>query len=159
VLAFAPELGARTEVWMTDGKGSIEVNINGERAFAPVTEYALRRILKDEPYDINVITVLGLPISQGFGTSAAGALSASLALCSLLDRPSHEGYEAAHESEIMNRTGMGDVSAMFRGGMTFRRKEGLPPLARSTGSTAIRRWCCARWGNLSRPAMFSATKD
>jgi pantoate kinase len=127
---FCTELGARTEVWMTDGKGSIEVNINGERAFAPVTEYALRRILKDEPYDINVITVLGLPISQGFGTSAAGALSASLALCSLLDRPSHEGYEAAHESEIMNRTGMGDVSAMFRGGMTFRRKEGLPPLGK-----------------------------
>jgi pantoate kinase len=127
---FCTELGARTEVWMTDGQGSIEVNINGKPSFAPVTEYALRRILKNEPYDLNVVTVLGLPISQGFGTSAAGALSASLALCSLLDRPSHEGFEAAHESEIMNHTGMGDVSAMFRSGMTFRRKEGLPPLGK-----------------------------
>ncbi len=127
---FCTELGARTEVWITDGDGTIEVNINGKKVFAPVTEFALRRILKDEAYDLNVVTTLGLPISQGFGTSAAGALSASLALCSLLGRPAHEGYEAAHESEIANRTGMGDVSALFRGGMTLRRKEGLPPLGK-----------------------------
>jgi pantoate kinase len=127
---FCTELGAKSEVWITDGDGSIEVSINGKPTFAPVTEFALRRILKNEPQDLNVVTTLGLPISQGFGTSGAGALSASLALCSLLDRPSHEGYEAAHESEMANHTGMGDVSAMFRGGMTFRRKEGLPPLGR-----------------------------
>ncbi|HEY3420158.1 MAG TPA: hypothetical protein VGK23_06360 [Methanomassiliicoccales archaeon] len=127
---FCTELGARSEVWITDGEGSIEVIINGKPMFAPVTEYALRRILKTEPYDLNVVTTLGLPISQGFGTSAAGALSATLALCKLLDRPSHEGFEAAHESEIVNHTGMGDVSALFRSGMTFRRKEGLPPLGK-----------------------------
>lgn len=127
---FCTELGARSDVWMTDGEGIIEVNINGKPEFAPVTEYALRRVLKNEPHDLNVMTTLGLPISQGFGTSAAGALSASLALCNLLDRPSHEAFEAAHESEIMNHTGMGDVSAMFRSGMTFRRKEGLPPLGK-----------------------------
>jgi len=127
---FCTELGARSEVWMTEGEGIIEVNVNGKPEFAPVTEYALRRILKNEPHDLNVMTTLGLPISQGFGTSAAGALSASLALCNLLDRPSHEGFEAAHESEIMNHTGMGDVSAMFRSGMTFRGKEGLPPLGK-----------------------------
>jgi pantoate kinase len=127
---FCTELGVRSEVWMTDGEGSIEVNINGKPSFAPVTEYALRRILKTEPYDLNIMTTLGLPISQGFGTSAAGALSASLALSSLMDRPVHEAFEAAHESEIVNHTGMGDVSALFRGGMTFRRKEGLPPLGK-----------------------------
>jgi pantoate kinase len=127
---FCTELGARSEVWITDGEGIIEVSINGKPTFAPVTEYALRRVLKNEPYDLNVVTTLGLPISQGFGTSAAGAVSSSLALCSLLDRPSHEAFEAAHESEIANQTGMGDVSAMFRGGMTFRRKEGLPPLGK-----------------------------
>jgi pantoate kinase len=127
---FCIEMGARTEVWMTDGDGSIDITINGTHMFAPVTEYALRKILQTGPYDLNIVTTLHLPISQGFGTSAAGALSASLALCSLLDRPSHEGFEAAHESEIMNHTGMGDVSAMFRSGMTFRRKEGLPPLGK-----------------------------
>jgi pantoate kinase len=127
---FCTQLGARSEVWMTDGEGSIEVAINGNPSFAPVTEYALRKLLKTEPYDLNVVTTLGLPESQGFGTSAAGALSASLALSSLLERPAHEAYEAAHESEIVNHTGMGDVSAMFRAGMTFRRKEGLPPLGK-----------------------------
>jgi pantoate kinase len=127
---FCTELGARSEVWMTDGEGIIEVNINGKQTFAPVTEYALRRILKSEPFDLNIMTTLGLPVSQGFGTSAAGALSASLALTSLLGRPRHEAFEAAHESEIMNHTGMGDVSAMICGGMTFRRKEGLPPLGK-----------------------------
>ena len=127
---FCTELGARSEVWMTDGEGVIEVNINGNQTFAPVTEYALRKILKTEPYDLSVMTTLGLPVSQGFGTSAAGALSASIALTSLLDRPTHEAFEAAHESEIVNHSGMGDISAMFRGGMTFRRKEGLPPLGK-----------------------------
>lgn len=127
---FCTELGARSEVWMTDGAGSIEVTINGIQTFAPVTEYALRKLLRTEPYDLNIITTLGLPVSQGFGTSAAGALSASLALSSLLGRPPHEAFEAAHESEVMNHTGMGDVSAMSRAGMTFRRKEGLPPLGK-----------------------------
>lgn len=127
---FCTELGARSDVWMTDGEGSIEVTINGSPTFAPVTEYALRKLLKTEPYDLNIVTTLGLPESQGFGTSAAGALSASLALSSLLGRPVHEAYEAAHESEIVNHTGMGDVSAIFRAGMTFRRKEGLPPLGK-----------------------------
>ena len=127
---FCTELGARSEVWMTDGEGSIEVNINGKPTFAPVTEYALRKLLKQEPFDLSIMTTLGMPVSQGFGTSAAGALSASVALSSLLERPSHEAFEAAHESEIMNHTGLGDVAALFRGGMTFRRKEGLPPLGR-----------------------------
>ena len=127
---FCTELGARSEVWITDGDGSIEVNIDGRPTFAPVTEYALRKMLGQEPYDLNVMTTLDLPVSQGFGTSAAGALSAALALSSLLDRPVHEAYEVAHESEIVNHTGMGDVSAIFRGGMTFRRKEGLPPIGK-----------------------------
>jgi pantoate kinase len=127
---FCTELGARSEVWMTDGKGVIEVTINGNQTFAPVTEHALRRLLRNEPYDLNIVTTLGLPQSQGFGTSAAGALSACLALSSLLGRPAHEAYEAAHESEIVNHTGMGDVSAMFRAVMTYRRKEGLPPLGK-----------------------------
>jgi pantoate kinase len=127
---FCTTMGARSEVWLTDGEGAIEVNINGRPTFAPVTEHALRRILKQEPYDLSVMTTLGLPISQGFGISAAGAMSASLALTNLLGRPVHEAFEAAHESEIVNHTGMGDVSAMFRGGMTFRKKEGLPPLGK-----------------------------
>jgi pantoate kinase len=127
---FCTELGARSEVWITDGEGSVDITINGTHTFAPVTEYATRKLLKNEPYDLNIVTTLGLPISQGFGTSAAGALSASLALSSLLGRPPHEAFEAAHESEVVNNTGMGDVSALFRSGMTFRRKEGLPPLGR-----------------------------
>jgi len=127
---FCTELGARTEVWMTDGEGSIEVNVNGKPTFSPVTEYALRKLLRQDPFDLNVMTTLAMPMSQGFGTSAAGALSASLALSSLLERPTHEAFEVAHESEIVNHTGLGDVAALFRGGMTFRRKEGLPPLGR-----------------------------
>ena len=46
---FCTELGARLEVWMTDGEGTIEVTINGNQTFAPVTEHALRRLLRNEP--------------------------------------------------------------------------------------------------------------
>ena len=67
---FCTELGARSEVWMTEGEGRIEVNVNGNQTFAPVTEYALRKLLRSEPYDLNIVTPLGLPISQGSWAAA-----------------------------------------------------------------------------------------
>lgn len=62
--------------------------------------------------------------------SAAGALSASIALCDLLDIPAERAFEATHRAEIKNQTGLGDVAAMSTSGVELRTWPGLPPHGR-----------------------------
>jgi pantoate kinase len=76
---------------------------------------------------VTVNTVLDLPVSQGFGMSAAGALSAALACADLLSLPRENAVKAAHYAEIQSYTGLGDVIASSFGGIEIRRKAGLPP--------------------------------
>ena len=109
---------------------SIRVSIDGRRSRAEVTRTALKRLIGDKKLEVDVDTKLDLPQSQGFGMSAAGALSASVALAHLLGRTRQAAFEAAHIAELVNRCGLGDVSALHRGGMTIRQRAGLPPKGR-----------------------------
>jgi pantoate kinase len=112
---------------MEEGNGEVIVTINGKEEKAPVTVTAVANVFLDRKVDVYVKTDLDLPMGQGFGTSAAGALSAAHATCELLGLPFRVALRAAHEAELTHRTGLGDVAALSRGGLTFRRKEGLPP--------------------------------
>lgn len=106
---------------------AILVYINGKSSNAPVTKLALNYLVGDMPLEITVNTSIDLPVSQGFGMSAAGALSAALALSHLLDRSRENAVKAAHYAEIQSHTGLGDVVASSFGGIEIRRKAGLPP--------------------------------
>ncbi|MBI0582654.1 MAG: hypothetical protein ISF22_00345 [Methanomassiliicoccus sp.] len=119
--------GVTTTVTSRPGSGRIEAIVDGRRQYAEVTLAAARRLLGDERLDLTVESQMDLPPSAGFGTSAAGALSAAFALAEILGRPPEDAFAAAHLAELANHTGLGDVAALTRGGMTFRRKEGLPP--------------------------------
>ena len=123
-------LGATSTVGSRKGKGSIRVYINGEKNDAPVTKQALARMILGREVDLRVDTLLDLPLSQGFGMSAAGVVSATLATAEILDAPLQTALETAHEAEILHRTGLGDVAAVSKGGVTFRKIEGLPPYGR-----------------------------
>src|SRR5512137_1733056 len=119
-------LGAKSTVRARkSGRTSIEVTIDGRRSQAAVTRAALLHLLQHEMYQVEVTTQLDLPQSQGFGMSAAGALSASLALAEILGRGRHEAFEAAHMAEVSQRTGLGDVSAIHKAGITIRTRPGL----------------------------------
>jgi pantoate kinase len=124
---FSIRLGAESRVIVTEGTGRINVHINGARSTARVTDQAIKNLLGDEKMDVDVLTSLQLPISQGFGMSAAGALSAALALSDVLGRGKDDAYEAAHRAEVCCSTGLGDIPALRCGGAEFRRKEGLQP--------------------------------
>jgi len=121
-------LGVISDVEVTDGTGKVDIWLNGLKADAPVTEMAVRNILGDRPLDVTVHNELQLPLAQGFGTSAAGSISAAWALAHLLKLPEKDAYAAAHSAEIINRTGMGDVSGIMRGGIELRKRPGLPPI-------------------------------
>lgn len=125
---FCLTLGATSLVNTADSaRQSIHVSINGRESDAGVTKHALRYLAEREGLGISVSTTLDLPVSQGFGMSAAGCLSASLALADILGKSRQKAFEAAHIAEVERGGGLGDVSALHRGGVTVRKKAGLPP--------------------------------
>jgi len=124
-------LGATSTVEVEESRRqTIEVTLDGRRAPAPVTRTALQSLLGDKKLKVMVDTVHDLPVSQGFGMSAAGALSSSIALAHALDLGRQTAFEAAHIAEIRHKSGLGDVAALHKGGITIRAKPGLPPRGR-----------------------------
>jgi pantoate kinase len=121
-------LGALSQLTMEPAsQQTITISINGSPSNAPVTKLALKYLVGKPSYRITVDTMLSLPVSQGFGMSAGGALSSTLALADLLNLPRENAVKAAHYAEVQLRTGLGDVIASSFGGIEIRRDAGLPP--------------------------------
>ncbi len=77
---------------------------------------------------VRITINLELPVSQGFGMSAAGILATSLALGELFDC-GDEGQLArlAHRLERQKSGGLGDVLGLWAGGCELRVIPGSPP--------------------------------
>ena len=121
-------LGALSEVMVEEAQVSdIQIFINGKRSTAQVTNLALKNIIGNNSLKIVVKTKLDLPVSQGFGMSAAGALSSCMAICKCLGFSAENALKAAHFAEVQLRTGLGDVVSSFFGGLDIRKNPGLPP--------------------------------
>lgn len=121
-------LGALSQVTVKPAPHqTLAIRINRSPSNAPVTKLALKYLIGETPLKITIDTMLDLPVSQGFGMSAGGALSSALALADLLKIPRENAVKAAHYAEVQLRTGLGDVIASNFGGIEIRRKAGLPP--------------------------------
>ncbi|MEA3200741.1 MAG: pantoate kinase [Thermoplasmata archaeon] len=128
----------------------IAIRIDGAEPDAPITREAVTALLKQAVRDgrlplnkdapqgrrarirVQVDTTLQLPVSQGFGMSAAGALSASLALAKCLRLGRSEALRAAHGADVLLRGGLGDVIGASVGGFEIRTAPGLPPYGATT---------------------------
>jgi len=122
-------LGARSTVEVTDSSRlSVRTSIDNQASTAVVTMHALKAIAGTRKLKISASTTLDLPVSQGFGMSAAGSLSASIALAKILGLSKQDAFEAAHKAEIETGGGLGDVAALYAGGITIRKRAGLPPV-------------------------------
>ncbi len=120
---------------------NIRVLLDGEPSEAPVTTFAVRKMLDEarsrgylpeslsRELEITVETELQLPQQSGWGMSGAGALSTVLALGKALSLPFsyHETAFFAHLAELTNSSGLGDVAAQCTGGLTIRKRPGIPP--------------------------------
>ncbi|HEY5605163.1 MAG TPA: hypothetical protein VIL45_01435 [Thermoplasmata archaeon] len=122
-------LGVRTVARVReDSRPSLDVIVNGKRQKADVTESVARKILRDRGYEAKILSESPLPVSQGFGVSAAAALSTAMALDDALGlgMPRDELIAIAHETEVECGTGLGDVVPASLGGMDLRLEPGAP---------------------------------
>jgi pantoate kinase len=121
-------LGAITEVVVKNSiKQDFQILINHRKSNATVIKLALGYLLGKKPVNIVVNTNIQLPTGQGFGMSAASALSASLALAKIIGESSENAMKAAHCAEVQLKTGLSDVLASCFGGIEVRKEAGLPP--------------------------------
>ncbi len=123
-------LGVKTRVKGRMGrKQSVRIYLNRQETPAATTRLAVERAIGGAAYELIVQSDVRLPVSQGFGMSAAGALSAVLAVNDALDLGlAHTRCVAiAHAAEVEAKTGLGDVVPASLGGMDFRMEPGAPP--------------------------------
>jgi len=120
-------LSAGTTVRLTEVPGKdVTVFLDGVESDAPVTRSVLEELLPGRGLEADVVN--GLPIGQGFGMSAAGAVAAALCAADIAGLSEDDAWSAAHRAEIENGGGLGDVSAIrCTSDVPERVTEGLPP--------------------------------
>jgi pantoate kinase len=94
----------------------------------PVEMGAVDRVLETLEARAAVRAVTDLPLASGFGVSGAVALGTALAVNETFDRrlSTNELVTIAHGAEVQAGTGLGDVVAQARGGITIRLEPGGP---------------------------------
>ena len=113
-----------------------ETVVNGDPHYnARTTRQALRLLMKSigRSAKLRIEQRVDVPIGFGFGASAASALSAVLAASAAMDVDLNKVEIArfAHEAEIIQRTGLGTVSAVYDGlGAGFVYEPGAPGIAK-----------------------------
>jgi len=96
----------------------------------PISRDVARRLRADQPGSLEVDLVHDLPVGQGLGMSAAGAVATGLAVAAVLGRPTRAAWETAHLAELYLRGGLGGVAALAGGGLEHRWRAGVPPFGR-----------------------------
>lgn len=121
-------LGAKSEVLVQNSnKTDFKIFLNGKKSIFPIIPTALKYLVGDNKMEITVKTTLNLPLSQGFGMSAASVVSASYAFSKIINKSFFEALKASHYAEVYHKTGLGDVISCSFGGIEIRTKPGLPP--------------------------------
>ena len=106
------------------------ITMDGEdRTDAKITEHVVNALGPDKTFDITIENEL--PLSQGMGMSAAGAIALGLCITMLKGMNEEEAYKAAHIAEVVNGGGLGDVAGILGGKQTIRLKAGMPPYGRT----------------------------
>ena len=88
----------------------IEIVMDGSPSDAKVTRYVLDELCPGRGFDVTIEN--DLPVGQGFGMSAAGAIAVAMCLCRIADRDLDDAYLAAHKAEVAGSGGLGDVAAI-----------------------------------------------
>jgi pantoate kinase len=132
---FGIQKGVLTEVSVSEAKvNRIRVFINGKLAPEAETTRTVSQMLMSKAgkfCDVAVSHKVNVPIGAGFGSSAAGALTAALALSKALDLPLtyNQIGRIAHVAEVQCKTGLGTVGPLMLGGCILTVEPGAPGIS------------------------------
>jgi pantoate kinase len=132
---FAIQKGVTTEVSISKSKANnISVFINGHIAPEAETTSTVTQMLlskSSEFFDVSIHHKVAVPIGAGFGSSAAGALTTSLALSKALNLKLtyNEIGRIAHVAEVECKTGLGTVGPLMLGGCVITIEPGAPGIS------------------------------
>lgn len=103
------------------------IKVNEELWDFPTVRYVIQKLGGG-----GVSISMELPVGCGFGMSGASALAAAfeIALARNINAPFSRLADLAHEAEVVNRTGLGDVVCQSHGGVVARLSPGCPSVAR-----------------------------
>ncbi len=133
---FALSKGVSTEVIVGEAEEKqVQVFINGELCPETETTKSVVEMLTAKVsggYGVTVNHFVEVPIGAGFGSSAAGALGAALALSKALglNLTHNQLGRVAHVAEVRCRTGLGTVGPLLFGGCGLTLEPGAPGHAR-----------------------------
>ncbi|MCW4005865.1 MAG: hypothetical protein NWF04_04620 [Candidatus Bathyarchaeota archaeon] len=129
---FGLKKGVLTHVCVKKApENSVQVFLNGKlEPQAYTTKTVVQELLGQAlgAYSVEVRHEIAVPVGAGFGTSAAGALTAGLALSETLDLPltCNQIGTIAHIAEIKCKTGLGTATPMMLGGVDLVLEPGAP---------------------------------
>ncbi|MBX5326749.1 MAG: pantoate kinase [Candidatus Bathyarchaeia archaeon] len=132
---FAFEKGVKTEVSVKEAEENrIQIYINKKPSpEATTTQAVVEALLQkcDQAFEVIVKHQVEVPVGAGFGSSAAGALGATFALCRALrlNLTVNQLGRVAHIAEIKCHTGLGTVSPLLIGGCVISVEPGAPGIA------------------------------
>lgn len=121
------ELGAWAVARFTPGRRSRVRVLGVEPGPWPISFEVARRLAPDRPGALTVRVTHELPVGQGFGMSAAGALATALAVGALAGRDRFHAVQTAHLADLFGGGGLGGVAAILEGGLEIRTRAGVPP--------------------------------
>ncbi len=93
----------------------------------PISRSVATRLQAGHGGTLEVSLEHALPVGQGLGMSAAGAVATGLAVAEVLGEPRSKAWQWAHLAELERRGGLGGVAAIAGGGLELRARPGIPP--------------------------------
>lgn len=123
-------LGVTAEAWWDPDGPSKILLVSDVSDPLTISEDVARRLVADQNGLVRVRLTHRLPVGQGFGMSAAGAVATSLAIASLFRIPRQHALEVAHLADLFGGGGLGGVAAILGGGLELRLRAGVPPFGR-----------------------------
>jgi pantoate kinase len=115
--------------WQASRHATLQLHSDMARRL-PISEDVARRLLARRPGALRITLHHELPIGQGFGMSAAGALATALAVARATGESEVKAREVAHLADLYGHGGLGGVSAILGGGLELREGPGIPPWGR-----------------------------
>jgi pantoate kinase len=144
--------GVEVIAYGEQGEFGLKISFEGTEGDPSLYDSVLDLLVEEIPEAKGIAWQIGvrlaLPISQGFGMSASGAVAAALAFQRAMGLPHEESlrrsYLISHQVERNRSTGLGDVTALAAGGCERRLEAGAPyhgPLLQG-GPGRAEGWSC-----------------